>query len=1253
MKNNYLKTLLFLFFVTHLIAQQKYNIEQISIPDGLSTSAVSDILQDQYRFLWIATQDGLNRFDGYNFKIYKHEPGDKKSLASNDVLSLMIDNEGILWAGTNAGLCKYNLEKETFTTVLPDSSWRNLQQNRICILLHDNRNRIWLSTFDGIFMFDKITGKITRTFIKDGSGKIPSSGLSGKIIETSTGEIYSVYNLEGLIKYNESTGLFEFVNVKPSDPEIFKNVDVVNLYEDKTGRIWISTIDGLYNYDPHTGDFNEIKLFKKVSSPTVNLNNIWVNSVFGMIQDDKGFLWIGTGGNGIFLYNLKTGGVSQLDQSEFPNSVQASDGFWKFYIDEFGILWIGTHKNGLLKLDFHKEPFRLFPNPTDKITANSNMFITSIYQDPSDNNFIWLGSGQGLLYYNLKDKAFKSYKHQAGKPKVIQDNRIQTIRPGSKQELWLGTTDGLSKMNLSNKSFTDYDLSETTKHYSIGYNTISDLSMDDKGNLWIASGLSGAVKFDPENKVKLFIPTLDVRTYDLKLLGFIDSLNETNNALAKLTKVGNDQDLKKEFKLEKQTNVMIVAVGEGARVEGMADYGWLQDSKRDTAWSQANYYNSFYCGGALKNRISIGIITLNKGNYTLRFKSDDSHSYGNWNEPPPFDSTLWGIQVFDLSGSDINNYKSLLADSRNKPFINALKVTKVKYQKDGTVLIGTSSGLNKYDINRNSIENLQVNYSPVFAPNLKQINDLLVDKNNVIWLATNGGLIKYDQNIKKFTVLNDKDGLPSDYIMAMEEDTYGNLWLSTLNGISKFNKDINSPIFINYNVKDGLQGYKFTERASFECKSGDIFFAGQNGFNAFRAGNINLQVPKINITQFKISNELVLPFSANSPLTKSILDTKQIELAYNQNSISFEFTAIQFSRPEKNLYAYRLDGFDKNGWIYDNRRLATYTNLAPGDYVFRVKASNGDGVWNEAGTSINIRVLPPLWRTFWAYIGYVFIFGGLVFGIDRRQRRRLLLKERQRQRLENSELRAQIAEAESARKTKELNEARELQLSMLPKELPQLPHLDIAVYMKTATEVGGDYYDFNVALDGTLTVVLGDATGHGMMSGMMVSIMKSLFMSDRINMELKPFFENASTTLKDMQLGRLMMALTSVQIKEDRIITTNAGMPPLFIYRAGSQTVEEVVINNMPLGAMKGIVYDAMELKIEHGDTLLLMSDGFAELKNDNSEIYGYIRARNSFEKVAKQDPEQIVTYLRQEGRTWTGDKEPEDDVTFVLIKII
>jgi serine phosphatase RsbU (regulator of sigma subunit) len=172
------------------------------------------------------------------------------------------------------------------------------------------------------------------------------------------------------------------------------------------------------------------------------------------------------------------------------------------------------------------------------------------------------------------------------------------------------------------------------------------------------------------------------------------------------------------------------------------------------------------------------------------------------------------------------------------------------------------------------------------------------------------------------------------------------------------------------------------------------------------------------------------------------------------------------------------------------------------------------------------------------------------------------------------------------------------------------------------------------------------------MSGMMVSIMKSLFMSDRTNKELKPFFENANEAIKDMQLGRLMMALTCVQISNNKIVTTNAGMPPLFIYRKYSQTIEEIVINNMPLGAMKGNEYDIKEFNIERGDTLLLMSDGFAELKNENKEMYGYKRARNSFEESAKKEPEEIISDLRAEARSWTNDKEPDDDVTFVVIKV-
>ena len=223
---------------------------------------------------------------------------------------------------------------------------------------------------------------------------------------------------------------------------------------------------------------------------------------------------------------------------------------------------------------------------------------------------------------------------------------------------------------------------------------------------------------------------------------------------------------------------------------------------------------------------------------------------------------------------------------------------------------------------------------------------------------------------------------------------------------------------------------------------------------------------------------------------------------------------------------------------------------------------------------------------------------------------------------------------------------------MLPKEIPQLPNLDIAVYMKTATEVGGDYYDFHLHLDGTLTVVLGDATGHGMQSGMMVSIMKSLFMSDRSNKELKPFFQNTNQAIKDMHLGRLMMALTCVQINSNKIKVANAGMPSTLIYREKINRVEEIAINNMPLGGIKDFEYETIETEIIPGDTILMLSDGFPELSNKNGELLGYSKVISYFNEVAEKSPDEIVDHMKEKGLEWSEDKENEDDVTFVVIKV-
>ncbi|HSL89656.1 MAG TPA: PP2C family protein-serine/threonine phosphatase, partial [Ignavibacteriaceae bacterium] len=225
--------------------------------------------------------------------------------------------------------------------------------------------------------------------------------------------------------------------------------------------------------------------------------------------------------------------------------------------------------------------------------------------------------------------------------------------------------------------------------------------------------------------------------------------------------------------------------------------------------------------------------------------------------------------------------------------------------------------------------------------------------------------------------------------------------------------------------------------------------------------------------------------------------------------------------------------------------------------------------------------------------------------------------------------------------------------SMLPKALPRIPHLDIAVYMKTATEVGGDYDDFNVDANGTLTFIVGDATGHGMMSGMMVSIMKSFFISNKANIELKQFFENANNSIKDMQLGRLMMGLIGIQITTEKIIATNAGMPSLLYFRNKSQKAGEFVSNNLPLGGMKGTKYLLKAVRYEKGDTLLLMSDGFAELKNSQNEQYGYVRIKEKFRSLILKSSSEIIEELKTTASQWTDGTEPDDDVTFVVIKFL
>jgi len=254
--------------------------------------------------------------------------------------------------------------------------------------------------------------------------------------------------------------------------------------------------------------------------------------------------------------------------------------------------------------------------------------------------------------------------------------------------------------------------------------------------------------------------------------------------------------------------------------------------------------------------------------------------------------------------------------------------------------------------------------------------------------------------------------------------------------------------------------------------------------------------------------------------------------------------------------------------------------------------------------------------------------------------------------LSEKELQHERDKVEYERRAKELEEARQLQLSMLPKKLPQLPNLEIAAYMKPATEVGGDYYDFHVAEDGTLTVAVGDATGHGLKAGTMVTATKSLFITHAHESDITSVFRQTSRALKAMNLRGLYMAMTVLKLKNSRLVIAAAGMPSTLIYRAATKQIEEIAIRAMPLGSVANFPYKQQELNLFAGDTVVLMSDGFPEMFNEAGEMLDYGKAKTVLEETARQSPQEIINRFVEVGEQWAGTRAQDDDVTFVVLKV-
>ncbi|MDZ7763857.1 MAG: SpoIIE family protein phosphatase [Melioribacteraceae bacterium] len=1249
---------LILIFSLYLSAQEDYLYENISVADGLSSSSFNpfeNIYQDKFGFLWFGTTDGLNRYDGYEFKVYKNIPGDTTTLPSSNIQTVTEDADGNLWIGTPGVMNRFDRQSETFSHFPIEHGSATLQQDiQIAHTLIDTKKNFWIGTQGrSVQKWNKEKQKwdlIPMMMEVEGVDTLVETELAGAlgITQLRNGNILVSSFTAGIYYYNEASNKFEPFNFAGNEIP----VGIVEIFEDRGGTIWLGGRNVLIEYNPKSFTLE----YKTDLNRFLSSSN---DSFFFNINERKdGTFLLCSIPNGIIKFDPGTEKFEFLDLGkEFKERGIGQYAVTKF-VDKFGVYWIGLGDNGIIKFDPNRKPFRY--HTYDKV--NSGQSTRAISTDLKINSFnpaeLIASTDRGGFYrFNIKDKNYDQLSIPL--PEIYTDSsNVYNFAIDDNNNVWFSSSihkiSSYSLVTGKTESFKVIDRDMRTA----GAEVIRSIEYMPKNKLILSTSVGGFI-FDTITKELKNLPSTMNRRYGDEFISEIKNVIANSESEVNLTEVGEAANLEQKFSVSEATDFLVVCLGEGNHPQGMFDYGGIKTTDGNDIWSMNEIKKTFHDGGGYKNRLSIDVITISPGEYSAFYSTDVGHSYNNFNVKPPENPAWYGIRLIELNGELTSQLKRKVEIEKNKnDFPDYFEVTFTlgsrKYPSD--IWIGANEkGIIRYDVSTNKFSH---HYLDVHTASIFSTTKIFEDSQGRLWITIYpSGFYRFIPETNQFISNSSIPDLPITGINGIIEDFEGNIWVSSSGGITKLTEhDDGSWSTSNYDSKDGVPG-GFGGGAAI-TRDGEIFFGSFNGLTAFFPSTENTSPPIPIISNITISDVSLFDKTSQLKLDDSIYELDELNLSYAQNDVSFDFASLHYSRPSKNRVSYRLEGFNDH-WIFTDKNFASFTNLEPGEYTLRIKALSGFGVPGIEERTLAITIAPPWYRTTAAYISYVFLFIALVFGIDRLQRKRILRQEREKQKIQEAELRAVAAEAqaravqaENDRKSKELEEARQLQLSMLPKKLPQLPHLDIAVYMKTATEVGGDYYDFHVGMDGTLTVVVGDATGHGMKAGTMVTAAKSLFSTHAANPDILFTFSEISRCIKHMDMHLLTMCMTVMKIKQNKMIMSTAGMPPTLIFRNQTKQLEEIVLKGMPLGAVDSFPYAIKETELNTGDTLLIMSDGYPELFNSEKELYGYERVQNDFHKVAEKSPEQIIERLKMNAFEWTGEAEPDDDITFVVIKV-
>ncbi|MHC1705667.1 MAG: two-component regulator propeller domain-containing protein [Tenuifilaceae bacterium] len=813
-----------------------------------------------------------------------------------------------------------------------------------------------------------------------------------------------IFVFKNLVAQNKS---FHFEHITKNNGLASNRVNYI--FQDSSGFIWFGTAEGLQKFDGYSFETFQ---YDPIDTNTVSDNRI--TCIAKDIFNDN--LWIGTE-NGLNFLDRNTNSISRIISINDSSRLISSQIF-SICLDKKKQLWVGTN-NGISKIDLKSRRQTNYEFQENNSRSLINRIVYSIFEDKSGQ--IWIGTRSGLCKYDEKNDNFIKFGN------ILEDKEIRFIYEDKLGGLWVGTNlNGIYRFWNSkiDNEYANYNMEnselQNNRSYCIAEDTI--------GNLFIGIRDGGLVYFDFEsNTFSPFIP--DIRAENSLNSKAIISIFEDRSGIiwigtysSGINKIDNHRKkfthYKVNFKESGLFNNNIRSMFEDSDGNiwiGTKDGGGLSKFDKNTSrfehfkpesqnpFSLADDY-VFSINEIDERYLLVG--TFRKGLEILDKRTGKFEHHPEGKSPQsPSSSRIYNI--FKDSDNDIwigtaTHLEKF--DPISKTFTKCVPISRVTsfYPESKNVFwIGTSQkGLFQY--NKKTGKYKSYNNASIDSVSLSShgVSSLVKDRDGTLWVGSyGGGLYAYDSTGQKRRIFTSKQGLPSNNVCGLLVDERNNIWISSTNGISRFNhKEIK---FINYSVQDGLQGNEFENYVALKTRDGRMLFGGNNGFNYFNPSEIksNLTPPIVVISGFKIFNKPVLIGAKGSPLKSHISKTNEIELKYNYSVITFEFVALNFTSPEKNQYAYKLEGFEKD-WNYVGfARNATYTNLEPGEYTFHVKASNNDDVWNEIGTSIKIEVLPPLWKTFWAYLVYAIILLTIMnmlrlYTINRSRARNELLLER-------------------------------------------------------------------------------------------------------------------------------------------------------------------------------------------------------------------------------------------------------------------